>query len=267
MLEAYLDESGVHDGAEICVIAGYFGKRKQFRKLERGWKRVLAHHNFPLERFDAAKIVKTRKYERMLIELAETIAGCHSVYPVSFGIVISDFNSFSLVQRRWLTGALLDDKTGKLVSSGSPNKPYFVPFQNCVRHITDYTPAIAKVHFFFGLDRPFSKYANIMFTGMQKRARQPDPHTTWKSKKRLGTVAFPLAAETPELQAADLIVHLTYQHMLERHAVNDWNVLPKGLLLQCLSNAKRPEDFQFLDKSCLSDYLRQSRDIAGNWDT
>lgn len=27
MIDAYLDESGIHDKAAICVIAGYFGGR------------------------------------------------------------------------------------------------------------------------------------------------------------------------------------------------------------------------------------------------
>ena len=33
MIDAYLDESGIHDGADICVVAGYFGGPSQFKKL------------------------------------------------------------------------------------------------------------------------------------------------------------------------------------------------------------------------------------------
>jgi hypothetical protein len=35
MIDAYLDESGIHDGAEVCLIAGYFGGRVQWRKFSK----------------------------------------------------------------------------------------------------------------------------------------------------------------------------------------------------------------------------------------
>ena len=34
MIFAYLDESGIHDGAEGCVVAGYFSKKGPWRRLE-----------------------------------------------------------------------------------------------------------------------------------------------------------------------------------------------------------------------------------------
>ncbi|MGD0793495.1 MAG: hypothetical protein ABR920_17135 [Terriglobales bacterium] len=48
MIDAYLDESGVHDGAAMCVIAGYFGGNGQFRRFERDWKKVLSRFRFKI---------------------------------------------------------------------------------------------------------------------------------------------------------------------------------------------------------------------------
>jgi hypothetical protein len=36
MIDAYLDESGIHEGAEVCVIAGYFGGKGQWREIRQG---------------------------------------------------------------------------------------------------------------------------------------------------------------------------------------------------------------------------------------
>jgi hypothetical protein len=68
MLEAYLDESGIHDGAKVCMVAGYFGGRSQLRKLERKWKSVLEDFAFPMKDFHAKELVDSRKHQPMLME-------------------------------------------------------------------------------------------------------------------------------------------------------------------------------------------------------
>jgi hypothetical protein len=38
VIEAYLDETGIHDGAAFCVIAGYFGGPGQWKKFDNVWR-------------------------------------------------------------------------------------------------------------------------------------------------------------------------------------------------------------------------------------
>jgi len=258
MIDAYLDESGVHDGAAMCVIAGYFGGKGQFRKFERDWNKVLSKFRFKIEDFHATELLKTHDYEQMLKALAGTIALHGKIHPVSFGIVVADFNSFSLAQRRFFTGATLSK--GKLVTTGCPNKPYFVPFQLCMKSVTDYAPVGGRADFFFGLDRPFAGYAKELFKQMKSRSRED---SDWKTKDRLGEPSFPLASQTPQLQAADLLVHLTYHHMLERHEAQDWKVQPSGLLRHCLRNLRSRDDHAFQSKECLAQTLELLRKAAG----
>jgi hypothetical protein len=47
MIEAYMDESGIHDGAHVCVIAGYWGTVKKWKKFEDRWKTILHDANEP----------------------------------------------------------------------------------------------------------------------------------------------------------------------------------------------------------------------------
>jgi hypothetical protein len=267
MIDAYLDESGIHDGAAICAVAGYFGGRSQFRKLEIAWGKILSKYGIPLEEFHATDMVRTRKHQPMLHDLVQVIAA-HKVYPVSLGIVVEDFNSYTEKQRRFLTGATLDDKTGKFKSMGCPSKPYFVPFQLCLKTVTSYAPIGGKAHFIFGVDRPFSKYALEMFAQVKKQVSEDlCPWTTWKEKDRLGDPSFPPAKETPQLQAADLYCFLTYKHMMERYAAKDWTVQPSGLLLNCLRNMRSRDDHAFQDKCCLDKMLTETRAILGRkWD-
>jgi len=159
-MEAYLDESGIHGGAPVCVVAGYFGRRNHWRHFETAWKAVLSRFGYQLEDFHSKNWIKSRDKRPLLIELAKTI-GKYSIYPVSMAIVVEDFNAFALQQRRWLTGAVAHK--GKLITTGCPTKPYFVPFQLCLLRVTTYIKPGNRAHFFFGLDRTFGDYAAALF--------------------------------------------------------------------------------------------------------
>ena len=155
MIDAYLDESGIHDGAAICVIAGFFSGRGQWRAFERDWRKMLHRFDVPMEEVHAKDLIPKRQGfflklrdtrhdpEELLNQMAETVAR-HTVYPVAAGVIVRGFYSFSLEQRRFLvTGATLKD--GKLITTGSPNKPYFARFQWCVRTVACYAPAHDRV--------------------------------------------------------------------------------------------------------------------------
>ena len=134
MIEAYLDESGIHDGAKVCMIAGYFGGRSQLGKLEQKWKSVLEDFDFPMKDFHTKSLVDSPnpKHQSMLKALAKAISEQRKVRPISWGIVPDDFYSLPEKQRRFLTGARMM-LNGEISGTGCPNKPYFVPFQNIVR--------------------------------------------------------------------------------------------------------------------------------------
>jgi hypothetical protein len=205
--DVYLDESGIHGGAPVCIIAGYFGRVHHWKPLEKQWRATLKRHNFPMEEFHAKELVGRAEYEEMLMALASVIANCR-VHPVTDGIVVSDFFSFSLNQRKYLTGATFCGGP-KVVKGGNPERPYFVPFQLVLQKVTDYTPPLGKAHFTFGIDRTFYGYASSMFAKIKNTQARP---TEWQSKTRLGNALSALAKETPELQAADLLSYLTYLH-------------------------------------------------------
>jgi Protein of unknown function (DUF3800) len=235
MIDAYLDESGIHDGAPVCVIAGYFGGKGQWKKFELLWRKTLKAAKMQLADFHAKNLIKSRANEGLLRDLATAI-GEYKVHPVSVAVIVDDFNSFSLGQRRFLTGGQW--KNGKFVTSGSPSKPYFLPFQHCVSRVAEYVPVGGKAHFSFGLDRSFAGYAVELFGSIKDGP----------SRELLSEPDFPPAKETPQLQAADLLVHLTYLDIQEKMASNDWAKPVPTLLKLCLRRARMKEDFVYFNK-------------------
>ena len=252
MIDAYLDESGIHGGAAVCMIAGYFGGRSQLRKLEIEWLRVLKKFNFPLQDFHAKDLLKQRKHEPMLLALSQAIAEQRKVHPVSLGIVVEHFNLFPIELRRWMTGGRVNRNTHKWIDSGCPSKPYFCPFVRCLQIVTDCAPVGGKAHFFFGLDRSFSDYATQLFKQIKEQINKGIYGSEWTSKGRLGEPSFPLAAETPQLQAADLFVHLNYQRALQNYAADqegDWmNVPVSEMLANCLHNSLHTDHHSIQNK-------------------
>lgn len=267
MIEAYLDESGIHDGAAVCIIAGYYGDRNQLRKLEARWKATLNDRDFPMAEFHAKDLIKQRKHQPMLGALARAIASVRKVHPVVWGIVVGDFFSFTEDQRKFLTGATLDPRSGKLFTTGCPSKPYFVPFQQVVRLVCDHAPVGGRAHFAFGIDRPFAEYARALFRQMEVQATMQDskPWLQWRSMDRLGNALFPRANETAQLQAADLLAHLAYLFMKEWLDGGKKHLEPTQMIMDCLRNAVQDPVYQ--DRESLDKMLRSSRRIAGDWDS
>ena len=174
------------------------------------------------------------------------------IHPISAAIIVDDFNSFSLDERRYLTGATF--RAGKLVNSGCPGKSYFVPFQHAVITICNYAPVGGLAHFYFGLGQHFAGYAIEIFKQIKASDLQsPDGFGEFAWKLRLGEAFTPLAKETPQLQIADFLTNVTYHHVLD--AGDQLGKLqPSPLLQKCIQNQRSHEDFFFSTK----DNLRES---------
>jgi len=250
MIDAYLDESGVHQDAEVCMIAGYFGGRGQWRKFGKQWQQVLRDFNMPLNEFHAQGLVKRSATYNLQIALAQTIANFR-IHPVAQGVLVRDFFKFSLMARRFMTGATLTPE-GRIEKSGSPERPYFAPFQPVVKRVLSYAPVGGKAHFFFGLDRPFAKYAKTLFLELKDNSLFPN-------YERFGGIEFPLAKQTPALQAADLLVHVLYLDMHSRVQTKSLHSpsAPSELIRILIANKKDNKDLVYQDERLLRQTLQQ----------
>jgi len=260
-LHTYLDESGIHDGARVCMISGFFADGRQWDKLEKKWIRRLNSFRVPLHEFHAKDLVNCggffhgwsgAKSLALQLALAEIIAQ-YKVHPLSYGIIVDGFFELSLNQRKFLTGATLVFPGGKLRGTGNPSKPYFAPFQPIIKRALSYAPRTGKGHFYFGLGTPFSGYAADLYSTLRNNPFHP-------FSERFGEISFPLAKETPALQAADFHCYLSYRYMMERSKLNNWNVQPPDVIKLLLTNISDPNDAVYQGGEQLKETLQQIPD-------
>lgn len=257
MIQAYLDETGIHEGAGICAIAGYFGGQGQWKKIASKWGAIIRCYSvteFHAKRFwafdDKGQRVgeykgwSRNKADDFLDELVTTIED-HRIHPVSSAIVMKSFNKLSYNQRKFLTGAELVN--GRFKGTGCPSKPYFLPFQICIIDAADHAPIGGKAHFFFDLNKQFKGYALSLFSSVKNQDT--------KVKDRIGDIDFPTGLEFPQLQAADLLCYQCYQFALKR-AVNP-NERPHPLLRR-LVRGMLVETDTFLDDKGLALLLKDA---------
>lgn len=256
MLTAYFDESGIHEDAGVCVVAGYWAKKGPWRVFERNWTATLREFDVPLDKFHAKDAVKRRDSAKLLRQLG-SVTAASGIRPVCWAIYPDDFFSLSLNERRFLTGGTWHAEKREFLTTGKVSAPYFVPFQECVKIVTGHTPPADTVNFFFGCDRPAGKYAKELFDYWRRRASLATvPYVARFSPTKFGRVGFPLAKETPPLQVADLLAHLTYLFMIENRHL-DLKAVPKEPLLSLVCNRKSDNDMCFRSGPQLREMIAQ----------
>lgn len=256
MLRGYLDESGIQDGASLCLVGGYFGGPGQWRKVGIAWQKVLDKFFVPEfhakqfwafnpsgQRVGPYKGWDERKASQFLSKLISIING-HRIHPVSTMLVVDAFNRLTYNQRRFLTGGALRD--GQFVTSGCPSKPYFVPFTSVILGIASHAPFGGKAHFFFDLNKNFKGYALDLYAIVKQSEVQV--------KDRLGEIGFPTGQEAVQHQTADMLCYLSYQ--FGQKNLHNPSRRPDLLLRSILQGMLLEEDFPFLNEAGLSEVLR-----------
>ncbi len=203
-LNVYADESGIHEEATHCVVAGFIASQLQWRLFEEEWVGLLSEAG--LSRFHATKLFGRRASRRRTDEFAETISR-HGLFPIGAGTEIAAFNRLSVGERRFVTGAHM--RGSKPVTSGAQSQPYYLAFQYLLIEATNRASVDGTVDFIF--DRQ---------TVLQAKARQTyEDYSSNLSdetrRKKLGSISFENSAEFPALQAADMLAHLWYSYMTD----------------------------------------------------
>jgi hypothetical protein len=194
MLEGYFDETGIHDGAAICIVAGYYAQRSQWKKYETAWKKILRRER--IKEFHARVFFgpspKGSEYQGWSAErrkwyirdLLETIAA-NELHAVGAGVIVADWKRLSIEQQQFLTGAEYSTKLNRFTTSGCPSKPYFLPFQDCIAKVARRCSNGEKAHFSFDLNKEFSGYTRDLYA-LIKECRQNLPFDT----NSLGTLSL-----------------------------------------------------------------------------
>lgn len=262
VLHAYFDDSGTHRGAQVCTLAGYFGSERQWNKFDRQWQKAL--QDAGLDEFHATRFwshwkgqpIKEyatwgKERSKAFILQLLGIIGSYRIFPVGASVVMRDWESLSQDEKSVLTGATYDHK-GKLVTSGAPNKTYFLPFLDCVHAAASYCNPGHLMHCSFDRNDYFSSYGLDYFNFLKSLGTE--------TSKRLGEPFFPDSKRATPLQAADLLAYELNRYMHARMARGMGLLSINSILHRAAKNSRSKHDFKLYDQQGINLVLRDFRE-------
>ncbi|MDP6372793.1 MAG: DUF3800 domain-containing protein [Vicinamibacterales bacterium] len=220
MLEAYCDESGIHDEAKFCVVVGFVASARNWQLFENRWANASGGVDFHGKRFFARdkKGHRVKPYngwsdERArdyLLGLVDVIQTAAFMTPIGAVVDVKAFFRLTEGERRFLTGGAIEKKKGsarpRWMRTGAPTKPYFVGFSQCV---VDAALCVRKpglrVNFVFDQQNEFNGHALRIFQDASTAVPRDE------LKTRLGELIFKRKDGVGGLQAADLLAHAAYR--------------------------------------------------------
>jgi len=259
MLEAYIDESGIHDTAHACVMAGYWGGENQWRRFERRWKKIIEDANTPgLKEFHAVEFWKRSKdgkrvglYRDWTEEKAgaflDSLLACigeHRIFPTITTLVVSEWKKLTKDERIFLTGGRYDRHKREWVTFGAPNRTYFLPFQFCIVQPAEASRGDVTVNYVFDLNKQFKHYAADLYK-LTKNDKKV------KCRTRMGELSFLVGEDAPGLQAADLLAYEAYQYSRARTSKPDQPIEMSATFQAAVRNKRNSTTFCFLNRQGL----------------
>ncbi len=215
---AYLDESGIHDDATICVIAGFVGSVREWSRFNQFWGSDATEPGFHAKEFfkraPSGECLSSTYADwdarRAALFLDRLLWSIENVRITAIGaaVDVAAFRGYSEDERRALTGAIRVG--GKWRLTGAPSRPYYVPFQWSILKVASLVQRSDwKAHFVFDQQKAFSGYALEMYRHITNDPENCDV------TPQLGGAAFQSRFDAPPLQAADLVAHAWYQLLVK----------------------------------------------------
>lgn len=219
-LYAYADESGMHENPLFFVLGGYIASPRQWDFFCKDWQKVLnsfSVHAFHAKDFFQLKARQMHKrynkwsedQNRLFISELSKAVNSHKLYPIGCAIDVKAFNSFTIGERRYLTGGNWDAKKRRFTTSGKPSVSYLAAFHYYVRAVLDRTPDKAKLHLVFDYQNVMKSKARQTFNEMAALPSLMQGH------EKLDSINYFYSSDKPQLQAADLFTYVTYRYAVD----------------------------------------------------
>jgi hypothetical protein len=210
VLRAYFDESGIHAGSRTTILSGFIGSRKQWRLAARKWQGAMKGRVFHY---------KEMRFEGLLLDKLATILDESGLEVVTGGFM-----------GNW----------DRAINSGPADWPKRFPscyqfiLEMCVQRTEQFSRALwhnEPISLIFSRQDQYAKKA-------EEISRLYKGNGMWESVNGFG-YGDP---DLPELQAADMIAHETFQctrQVYEGGASASPDVISKWPLLKKLTASKR----------------------------
>jgi hypothetical protein len=261
MIEAFMDESGIHDGAHVCVIAGYWGSARKWKRFGSRWPQIIKAAGEPsVKEFHSTEFWYSdgrrkgvfakwsdTKADKFIDDLVQCIVDA-KLFPTSAVLVIDEWKKLNKDERKLLSGGYYDLATQAWIAHGASNRPYFLPFQFAVINPAIQCQPGLHVHYTFDLNKQFRHHALSLYKLLKE-----DPRL--KCRHRLGSIDLEVSEKAVGLQAADLFAYQTYKFGKQRIAsgvapsIRD---LPQTLRRLLANALPGDDDFPFFDREGLN---------------
>jgi hypothetical protein len=251
MLQAYIDDSGSHDGSHNCLVAGYWGGVKEWRYFEWQWKQVLLAEG--IEEFKANEFWPRPKGKRIgpykswtderhtkFINNLLTIIEQRSITPFACGFLNEEWNKLPELWQRVFSGA----------KGEAQIKPLAMPLLLSIGTAVYYCKPGKTMHFVVDHDPRVSGRIAQVFTRLKQFLLERDGPLNMK----LGELTFADSREATPLQAADLLAYEA--HLWAKRAKGNHDFPMRSEYQRAMTNAKSREDFRLFDSARMQHLLR-----------
>jgi hypothetical protein len=230
------DESGIHDGADLCILSGYIASVKQWELFDSRWNAVLVRNDvsdfhskdfFALDK-SGKRIGRYKSLSQPDVKLSygdwsderanDFIDGLLSavhdstIHPIGSYVNTAVFFGFTYGERKYLTGGKFNGETLKWLTTGAPSKPYFLIYDHCLAEALHRTKVGMRTLFIFDQQRQFESRAVQQFsesmTVLSHRAGDV-------ARGKYAGVLFHERTDVPGLQAADLYTHCWHRYVTD----------------------------------------------------
>jgi len=266
-LEAYMDDSGSHDGALVSVIAGYFGGHRRWVEFEDRWRAVLARygvtefHAKPFWDRDKEGTRTSGEYkgwrkdraESFLDELLRIIESSERIFPFACAVENEQWEKQTEENKRIFSGASHAHPEGK------PSKSMFLAFQRCVLSVADYCKPGIRAHYIFDDDHgKNSVWAAICYGQLKQQFAKSDPDTY----SSIGQFTLADSVDAPPLQAADLLSYEAKKYA--EHFLKTGHDDMRDRYIRALTNIRSREDFWLFDQKRFDAWQRQMANVRSS---
>jgi len=244
VLRAYIDDSGSHDGAPHCLLAGYWGGTNEWRRFERAWNAAIRdegvtefHAKTFWPRIHGKRLGEfkdwTDERHRRFIERLLAIIASHKIFPFGFGVLGSDWDKQTEEYRRVFCA---------LDHSDCPNdellKSIYMSFNMCVLRISRYCHPGKIMNFYLDDDPKTSGRMAASFLRIKSQMKGD-------GSCQIGSLNFSDSKDAAPLQAADLLAYELYRWRKRKDERNDETLRPE--MMAALARFRTKDDFWLFD--------------------
>lgn len=219
MLEAYLDESGIHQGSEACAVAGFVGSVRTWVQFNAKWNSLMDENGVESFRakdfyggqgdFKGWEADQRDRFIESIVRIVQPL----KLHWVGGLVDVQDFLALSVPERRYMAGATL--RVGANLDSAGA-EPYFLPFTLALIQSVEYADPGIKVNVICEEQAQFEGWARRVYKDMKVDKPYSD---------HLETLTFAPKNSFAGLGLADLAVHSVYREHLNRADRRCWYFL------------------------------------------